>query len=358
MLELIYIMLDSLFSFFTYDLGIDLGTANTLVTVKGKGIVINEPSIVARQKKTKQVLAIGTKAKKMFGKTPPLLEVVSPLQDGVIADFDATQGLLEYFIKQVHQGGGLIPKIPRPKVVVGIPSGVTEVERRAVQDACLSAGARQAFIIEEPMAAAIGLKIPVDKPGGNLIIDIGGGTTEIAIISLGGIIIERCLRIAGREMDEAIVNFLKMKHSVLFGLSSAEEMKIQLGSATKSAQDKTDKSQVFRGRDLESGLPKSIKISGEEIREAIGPVISQIMEAVADLIEETPPELISDIVNKGIVLCGGGAQIRNLDKLIAESTRMPVWVADEPMTAVVKGCGRLLEDEKLLHQVKVTGGLR
>ena len=251
MLELIYIMLDSLFSFFTYDLGIDLGTANTLVTVKGKGIVINEPSIVARQKKTKQVLAIGTKAKKMFGKTPPLLEVVSPLQDGVIADFDATQGLLEYFIKQVHQGGGLIPKIPRPKVVVGIPSGVTEVERRAVQDACLSAGARQAFIIEEPMAAAIGLKIPVDKPGGNLIIDIGGGTTEIAIISLGGIIIERCLRIAGREMDEAIVNFLKMKHSVLFGLGSAEEMKIQLGSATKSAQDKTDKSQVFRGRDLE-----------------------------------------------------------------------------------------------------------
>jgi len=351
-------MLDKIFSFFSHDLGVDLGTANTLVSVRGKGVIVNEPSIVARQKKTKEVLAIGNRAKKMLGKTPPMIEVVSPLQGGVIADFDATQGLLEYFIKQVHEGRGLIPKIPRPKVVIGIPSGVTEVERRAVQDACLSAGARKAFIIEEPMAAAIGLKIAVTKPGGNLLIDIGGGTTEIAIISLGGIIIERCLRIAGNKMDEAIVNYMRMKHSILFGKASAEEMKIQLGSAIRNPKEKKEKQQVFRGRDLESGLPKSIKVTESEVREAIAPVVTQIMEAISDLIEETPPELTNDIVNRGIILCGGGAKIKNLDKLIAEETKMPVWVADEPMTAVVKGCGRLLEDEKLLQQVKVTGGLR
>ncbi len=351
-------MLDKIFSFFSHDLGIDLGTTNTLVLVKGKGVIINEPSVVARQKKTKEVLAIGNRARKMLGKTPPMIEVVSPLQGGVIADFDATQSLLEYFIKQAHEGGGLIPKIPRPRVVIGIPSGVTEVERRAVQDACLSAGARKAFIIEEPMAAAIGLKITVTKPGGNLLIDIGGGTTEIATISLGGIIVERCLRVAGNKMDEAIINYMRMKHSILFGKTSAEEMKIQLGSATRDPKEKQEKQQVFRGRDLESGLPKSIKVTESEIREAIAPIVTQIMEAISDLVKETPPELTNDVVNRGIVLCGGGAKIKNLDKLIAEETKMPVWMADEPMTAVVKGCGRLLEDEKLLQQVKVTGGLR
>lgn len=348
-------MLDLIFSFFSHDIGIDLGTANTLVLVLGKGIVIREPSVIARQKKTKEILAIGNKAKKMVGKVPGMIEVIRPLKDGVIADFDATEAMLTHYIREVHESPGIIPKIPKPRVVVGIPLGVTEVERRAVQDACLSAGARKAYLIEEPMAAAIGIGLPIDQPEGMLVVDVGGGTTEIAVISLGGIVIERCLRIAGDEMDEAIISFMRLKYSILLGEATAEEIKIQLGSTYPQEKEKQ---MVVRGRDLESGLPKSIKIGTNEVREAIAPVVRQIVEAISEVIEETPPELISDIVARGITLCGGAAQLIGFDKLIAEETKMPVWLADDPMTCVVRGCGRVLGDKGLLKRVRVTGGLR
>lgn len=349
-------MFDLLFNLVSYDLGIDLGTANTMILVKGKGIVIREPSVVARQKKSKEILAVGTEAKRMIGRTPKLIEVVRPLRDGVIADFDATEAMLAHYIREIHQGGGLIPKIPKPKVVIGIPSGVTEVERKAVQDACLAAGARKAFLIEEPMAAAFGIGLPVLKPEGMFIVDIGGGTTEIAVLSLGGIVIQRCLRIAGDEMDEAVAAYVRLKHSLLLGAATAEEIKIQLGSAGPVASK--EKRLVARGRDLESGLPKSVRLAGEEIREAIAPVVRQIVDQISEVLQETPPELVADIVSRGITLCGGGAQIDSLDKLIAEETKMPVWVADEPMTAVVRGCGKLLADPGLLDKAKLTGGLR
>lgn len=348
-------MLDYLFSLFSHDVGIDLGTANTLVLVVGKGIVIREPSVIARQKKTKEILAIGTAAKKMIGKTPAMIEVVKPLKDGVIADFDAAEAMITHYIKEIHQSGGIIPKIPKPKVVIGIPSGVTEVERKAVQDVALAAGARKAYLIEEPMAAAIGIGLPIDEPGGILLVDIGGGTTEVAVISLGGIVIERCLRIAGDEMDESIISFMRLKYSIFLGEATAEDIKIQLGSVYP--QDK-EKQMIIRGRDLETGLPKSVKISTNEVREAISPVVQQIVEEITGVIEETPPELVSDIVGRGLVLCGGGAQLSGLDKLIAEATRMPVWVADDPLTCVVRGCAKVLENESLLSKVRVTGGLR
>jgi rod shape-determining protein MreB len=351
-------ILDNLFGLISHDVGIDLGTANTLIFVKGKGIVIREPSVVARQKKSKEVLAIGSEAKKMIGKTPASVEAIRPLGDGVIADFDATEAMLVKYIREVHESSGLIPKIPKPRVAVGIPSGVTEVERKAVQDAALSAGARKAYLIEEPMAAAIGVGLPIEQPDGILIIDIGGGTTEVAVISLGGIVIERCLRVAGDEMDEAVVSYVRLKHSLLLGEATAEEVKIQLGTAMPPKNKKEEKRIVIRGRDLETGLPKSVKIGAGEIREAIAPVIRQILESVSEVIEETPPELVSDIVARGIVLCGGGALIGSLDKLIAEETKMPVWVADNPMTAVVRGCGKVLEEADLLKQVRVTGGLK
>ena len=348
-------LLDSLFALVTYDLGIDLGTTNTLILVKGKGVMIREPSVVARRKKSKELLAVGTPAKKMIGKTPQLIEVIRPLRDGVIADFDATEAMLRHYIGEVHQSRRLLPKIPKPKVVVGIPSGVTEVERRAVQDACFSAGARQAFLIEEPMAAAIGVGLPVANPEGMLIVDIGGGTTEIAIISLSGIVVERCLRVAGDEMDQAIIAFARLKHSLLLGEATAEEIKINLGSAIPLGGKKQ---MVARGRDLGNGLPKSIKFETDEVREAIAPVIRQIVDQLTGLLEETPPELISDIVARGVTLCGGGSQIAGLDKLIAEETKMPVWVADDPLSAVVRGCGKLLDNPLLLARVRVTSGLK
>ncbi len=359
-------MLDSFFSLLSSDIAIDLGTANTFILVKGKGIVVREPSVVARNKKTKEILAIGHQAKKMVGKTPLMIETVKPLQDGVIADFEATVAMLKFFLEKLSFGGQFLNRIIRPRVVVGIPSGVTEVEQKAVQDAALSAGARRAYLIEEPMAAAIGLGLPIDQPQGTLIVDIGGGTTEIALISLGGIVIDRCLRVAGDEMDEALVNFIKLKYSLLLGKASAEEIKIQLGSALppsrlvpkEQAAEVKERQLVIRGRDLETGLPKSIKISAQEVREAIAPVIHQIIEQIAEVIEEAPPELTTDIVSKGIVLCGGGSLIQGLDKLIAEETKIPVWVGEEPQTCVVRGCGKLLSDEKLLSKFKVIGGLR
>ena len=357
-------MFNSLWSLVSFDIGIDLGTVNTLIYVKGKGILIREPTVVALHKKSRQILAIGGEAKRMLGRTPMSIEAVRPLKGGVISDFDTTEAMLRYFIQKVHQTPSgrkfALPKIPRPRVVVGIPSGVTEVERRAVQDACLSAGAREAYLIEEPMAAAIGSKLPVEEPEGVMIVDIGGGTCEIAIISLGGMVINRSIKIAGDELDREIVNYMRLRYGLLIGDRTAEDVKIEIGSAHPDYVKGKDGAQetIVRGRDLSSGLPKSLKITASEIREALAPVITQIISSIQDVLEETPPELLTDIVEKGITLAGGGALIRGLDKKIAEETNLPVWIADDPLTAVVRGCGRVLDDLNLLSRVKVIGGLR
>lgn len=353
-------MFDNLFSLFTHDIGIDLGTANTLVYVRGKGIVIREPSIIARHKKTKEVLAVGEAAKRMEGRTPQTIETVRPLKDGVIADFDATAAMLAYFIHEVHERPvGVkrvgLPKIPRPLVVIGIPSDVTEVERRAVQDAALGSGARQAYLIEEPMAASIGAGLAVEEAGGNFVVDIGGGTTEIAIISLGGIVLNRSLRVAGDEMDEAIIAYLRARYSLLVGQTSAEELKHQIGSALPGERELHF---VIRGRDLENGLPKSVKISASEIREAMAQIIQQIVARVSETLEQAPPELVSDIMQKGILLTGGGALISGIDRFMSDAVGIPVWIAEDPLTTVVRGAAKLLERPHLLQKVRVTGGLR
>jgi len=337
----------------SHDVGIDLGTANTLVWVKGKGVVIREPSALARNKKTKEILAIGTAAKKMLGKTPQTIEVIRPLKDGVIADFDAAAIMLSTYIKKVHETGTVLPKIPRPRVVIGIPSGVTEVERRAVADAAISAGAREAHLVEEPMAAAIGAGLPIEDPDGTFIVDIGGGTTEIAVISLGGIVLGRSIRIAGDEMNEAIINYVRLKYSLLLGETTAEEVKINIGGCSNSAKEKFF---VVRGRDLEKGLPKSVKLSNHEVQEALVPVIQEITGTIVEVLEETPPELVGDIMERGIVLAGGGSLLDGIDKLISEKTKMPVYVADDPLTCVVRGCGKVLEDYSLLAKIRVTKG--
>lgn len=354
-------MFGSIWQYFSHDIGIDLGTVNTLVLVRGKGIVIREPTVVALHKKSRQILAIGTEAKRMLGRTPAAIEAVRPLRDGVISDFDTTEALLRYFIHKVHESPTAsrwsLPKIPKPRIVVGIPSGVTEVERRAVQDACLSAGARQAFLIEEPMAAAIGAKLPIEEPNGVMVVDIGGGTTEIAVISLGGMVLNKSLRIAGDELDEAIVAYMRIRYGMLIGERSAEEIKIDIGSAFPV--EKADSLVgVVRGRDLASGLPKSLKVTASEIREALTPVTSQIVSSIAEVLEETPPELLTDIVERGIFLAGGGALLRGLDKKIAEETKLPIYITDDPLTTVVRGCGEVLDNLDLLSKVKVTGGLR
>ncbi len=353
-------MFDKFWQILSHDIGIDLGTVNTLVLVKGKGIVIREPSVVAIHKKSRQVLAIGSEAKKMLGRTPEAIEAVRPLRDGVISDFETTEAMLRYFIQKVHQspskGTWALPKLPHPRIVVGIPSGVTEVERRAVQDACLSAGARQAYLIEEPMAAAIGAKLPVEEAEGVMIVDIGGGTTEIAVISLGGMVISRSLRVAGDELDQDIINYMRMRYGMLIGERSAEDIKLEVGSAWPNSGG--DSETVVRGRDLATGLPKSLKITSEEIREALSGTINEIVSSIVEVLEETPPELLSDILEKGITLAGGGALIRGLDKKIAEETKIPVWKTDDPLTTVVRGCGRVLDDLDLLSKVRVTGGLR
>ncbi len=355
-----HIMFEKIWRLATLDVGIDLGTANTIVHIRGKGVVIRQPSVVARHIKTKEILAIGEEAKKMLGKNPANIEVVRPLHSGVIADYDAAEAMLKHYIHEVHdlyRGFGF--KIPRPRVALGIPSGVTEVERRAVHEAALSAGARAAFLIEEPMAAAIGAGLPVDKAQGQMVIDIGGGTSEIGVISLSGLVLNKSLRVAGDELTEAVINFARTKYSLLLGESTAEEVKIAVGSAypLKREKEATPLQIVVRGRSLENGLPKSLKLSSVEIREALMPVIQQIVSEITLIIEETPPEIVSDILEKGIVLAGGGALIRGLDKLISEETGMPVWVTENPMEAVVRGCARVLEDDKLLKKVRVTGGL-
>lgn len=351
--------INSLFGLFSHDVGIDLGTSNTLVWVKGKGIVIREPSAVARHKKTKEILAIGASAKKMLGRVPASIEAIRPLRDGVIADFDATAAMLTYYIKRVHETGSSIPKIPRPRVIIGIPSGVTEVERRAVADAAMDAGAREAHLIEEPMAASIGAGLPIMGAEGIFIVDIGGGTSEMAVISMGGIVLGRSIRIAGDEIDEAIINYVRLKYSLLLGQSTAEQVKMSIGSAVAQKNDsgKAGKTTVVRGRDLETGLPKSIKLTGGEIQEALGSIIQEIVANIVDTLEETPPELLSDIMEKGIVLAGGGSLLPGIDKIISDATKMPVWIADDPLTCVVRGCGKLLDDSALLSKVRVTKGL-
>ena len=316
--------------------------------------MIREPLAVARQKKTKQIVAIGTEAKRMIGKTPQTIEAFRPLKDGVIADFDAAAAMLSYYIQLVHRQpkNKFLPNIPRPKVVIGIPSGVTDVERRAVQEAAIMAGAREAYLIEEPMAAAIGAGLPIQESSGSFICDIGGGTSEIAVLNLGGIVVNRSIRIAGDEMDEAISAFLRLKYSFLVGEQTAEEIKKSIGSAYPTP-NVSERHTVVRGRDIETGLPKSVRISESEVREALAPVIDSIIEGISETIVETPPELVGDIMERGIVLAGGGSLIRGIDRKIADQTKMPVWVTDDPQTAVVRGCGKLLDDALLLSKVKV-----
>jgi rod shape-determining protein MreB and related proteins len=368
-------MFDKLFSYFSHDIGIDLGTANTLVWVKDKGIVIREPSVVAMHKKTKKVIAIGTEAKKMAGKTPASIITINPLKGGVIADFDATLAMISHYIHSVHEVGRFVPVAwLKPRVVIGIPSAVTEVERRAVWEAALTAGAREAFLIEEPMAAAIGEKISVFAPTGAMIVDIGGGTTEIAIISLGGIVVSKSLRVAGQEMDNAIIHYVRLRHGLLMGDKTAEDVKIKIGSAYESkpkarakAKEEGEKSEiheardkmaVVRGRDIETGLPKSLRLTEIEIREALAPVLSQIMEGISDVLQDAPPELTNDILSNGIFLTGGGSLLSGLDQLIVERTHIPVILSDDPLTSVVRGTGRVLGNEQLLQRVKVVGGLK
>ncbi len=336
------------FGGFSKDIGIDLGTANTLVYVKGRGIVINEPSVVAVNKKTGQVLAIGREAKRMVGKTPSHIVATRPLVDGVVSDFEITEQMLKCFIDKVNKGG--FSFFSGPRVVIGIPSDVTEVEKRAVIDATINAGAKEAYLIDEPMAAAIGARLPVQEAAGNIIVDIGGGTTDIAVISLGGIVVSRNLRIAGDEMNEDITRYCRDEFNLLIGEKTAEDVKISIGSAC--AQEKKMQMSV-RGRDLVTGLPKEIVITDEQAREALSRSIRIIINNVKTAIEETPPELVSDIMQRGIILAGGGSLIRGLDKLVADQTEMPVRMMEDPLTAVVRGTGIVLEDIEALREVLV-----
>jgi len=370
-------MFDKFFSLFSHDIGIDLGTANTLIWVRNKGIVIREPSVVAMHKKTKKVIAIGTEAKKMVGKTPASITTVRPLRGGVIADFDATAAMISHYIREVHEVGNILPVgWSRPKVVIGIPSSVTEVERRAVWEAALNSGAREAHLIEEPMAAAIGEEISVFAPTGVMVVDIGGGTTEIAVISLGGIVVGKSLKLAGDDLDKAIVHYIRLRYGLIIGEPTAEDLKMKVGSAydvkSKSQKSKLnnekntlhkkkeleDKVAIIRGRDIETGLPRSLKVSEAELREALSPVLGQIIEAIVDTLQDAPPELTSDILERGILLTGGGSLLRGLDELIVDRTHIPVNQSSDPLTSVIRGTGKVLQDLTLLERVKVTGGLR
>src|SRR5690242_3201665 len=344
------LMLDAIFGVFSNDLAIDLGTANTLIYVKNQGIVCNEPSVVAVQQKNerggKRVLAVGAEAKRMLGRTPGSIVAIRPLKDGVIADFEITEAMLRYFIQKVHNRRTLV----RPRIIVGVPFGITEVEKRAVRESAESAGAREVYLIEEPMAAAIGSGLPITEPTGNMIVDIGGGTTEVAVISLSGIVFSRSVRVGGDKMDEAIAQFIKRKYNLLVGERTAELIKITIGSAYPSDEVQT---MEIKGRDLVAGVPKTVVITDEEIRDSLLEPINQIVEAVRLSLERTPPELASDIVDRGIVLAGGGALLRNLDILLREETGLPVMMADDPLTAVVMGAGKALDEISLLREVAV-----
>ncbi|AUM96778.1 TPA: rod shape-determining protein [Clostridium botulinum] len=330
----------------TKDMGIDLGTANTLVYIKGKGVVLSEPSVVAINKDVNKVLAVGDEAKQMIGRTPGNIVAIRPLKDGVIADFDVTQIMLKKFIEKVSPKGGFT----NPRIVVCFPSGVTEVEKRAIDEATKQAGAREVVLMEEPMAAAIGAGLPVNEPTGSMIVDIGGGTTEVAIISLGGIVTSKSLRVAGDELDQSIINYIKKEYSLMIGERTAENIKVELGSAYETDEDKT---MEIRGRDLITGLPKVITISEKEVREALSEPVISIIEAIKTTLEKTPPELASDIMDKGIMLAGGGALLRGLDQLINEETHMPVHIAESPLDCVAVGAGKALDTiDKILDSKK------
>ena len=346
-------MLDKILGKFSKDVGIDLGTANTLVYVKDKGIVINEPSVVAVNKKTGQILAIGKEARKMVGKTPAHIVVTRPLVDGVVSDFETTEQMLKYFIEKVHKDGFTL--FPRPRVIVGIPSGVTEVEKRAVIDATINAGAREAYLIDEPMAAAIGARLPVQEPAGNMIVDIGGGTTEVAVISLGGVVVSRSLRVAGDEMNEDIIRYARNEHNLLLGERTAEDTKINIGNAYRQDKEKSEEMPI-RGRDLISGLPKEVYLTEDEARKAMAKSIKIIINNIKSAVEEAPPELVGDIMQKGIILAGGGGLIKGLNKLISEQTEMPVHKMEDPLTAVVRGIGIVLENLDQLRDVLIETG--
>lgn len=339
--------LNKLLGMFSNDMGLDLGTANTLVYVKGQGIVLCEPSVVAIQKGTSKVLAVGEEAKRMLGRTPGNIIAIRPMKDGVIADFEITESMVRYFIKKVHNRRVFV----RPRIVIGIPSGITEVEKRAVRDSAERAGAREVYMVEEPMAAAIGVGLPIVEPAGNMIIDVGGGTTEMAVISLAGVVFSKSIRIGGDEMDQAISEYLKKTYNLMIGERTAEEIKIKIGSAYPL--DKELKMEV-RGRDLIAGLPKMITVTSEEVREALSEPIRQIVEATRLTLERTPPELSADLIERGIVLAGGGALLRGLDKLLSEETGLPVHVADDPLTAVALGTGKVLNELRYLKRVVVT----
>ena len=338
--------LNALLGLFSLDIGIDLGTANTLVYIRNKGIVINEPSWVSIEKKTKRVLAIGIEAKEMAGRTPANIVAIRPLRDGVISEFDITEAMLKYFIKKAHHH--LLLTTPRPRVVVGIPSGVTEVEKRAVKQATLSAGAREAFLIEEPMAAAIGAGLPITEAVGSMVVDIGGGTTEVAVFSLGGIVVSKSMRIAGDEMDDEIVNYARQKYNLLVGPRTAERIKMTIGSAYPLKEEKT---MALRGRNLVTGLPDSIEVSSIEIREALSGAVALIVESVRDTLDQTPPELIADLMEQGICLAGGGAQLQGMAERLSEETRMHCYVAEDSMTCVARGAGLVLEELDRLEKV-------
>ncbi|WP_131918254.1 rod shape-determining protein [Heliophilum fasciatum] len=333
---------------FTKDLGIDLGTANTLVHIKSKGIILREPSVVAIQRDTGAVLAVGEEAKQMIGRTPGNIVAIRPMKDGVIADFDITMAMLKYFIRKALAGAGIILRV---RVVVCVPCGVTAVEERAVKQAAMQAGAKEAYLIEEPMAAAIGAGLPVHEPTGNMIVDIGGGTTEVAVISLGGIVTSKSIRVAGDEMDEAITQYIKRQYNLAIGERTAEEIKIQIGSAyLERREDQYAKFDV-RGRDLLSGLPKTVTITAEEIQKALAETVMSIIDAIRVCLEKTPPELASDLMEHGIVMAGGGSLLRGLDRLVSIQTGMPVYIAEEPLSAVALGTGRVLENIPALRRV-------
>jgi len=338
-------MIGRFIRFFSNDLGIDLGTANTCVYVSGKGVLVMEPSIVAINIATKEVVATGSEAKRMLGKTPSNIVAMKPMKDGVIADFEACESMLRYFIMKV--------KTPRhrfvlpPKIIISVPSGITSVERRAVKETAIKAGARLVRLVEEPMAAAVGVGLPVAEPCGSFILDIGGGTTEMAVISLGGIVLPKSLRIAGNEMDDAIIEYLKKKYNLLIGEKTAEDIKIKIGSAFPLDEELT---LDVNGRSLVEGLPKMVRVRSEEIREALKDTLSMIVSSVRDVLEETPPELSSDLIERGLTIAGGGALLKGIDKLISQETKLPVFVADEPLTAVVRGTGKMLEETDYLKQ--------
>ena len=339
--------IDKVLGVFSNDIGIDLGTATTLVYVKGQGVVLCEPSVVAIDKNTHQVLAVGEEAKRMLGRTPGNIVAIRPMKDGVIADFEITEAMLRYFIRKVHRKRPLVT----PRVVIAVPSGITEVEKRAVKDSAERAGARSpVLLVEEPIAAAIGVGLPIQEPSGNMIVDIGGGTTEIAVIALAGIVFAKSIRIGGDECDEAVINHLKKNYNLMIGERTAEEVKIKIGSAYPLEEEST---MEVKGRDILAGLPKTITVSSEEIREALSEPISQILEAIRITLERTPPELSSDLIGRGLILAGGGALLRGLDKLISEETGLPVHVADDPLTAVALGTGRYLSDMNLLKRLSV-----